>query len=225
MSNPTFKSSVIEGLKTMFLYLLFCGGMVALFLGLVGLFGGCDSNDRSPKTGRSTVQEMEETEQNQQRLIKAVPPPILTDSQERRNLVKRLELTNNPNRISYIHLLANDGRIIFYSTVKGKVTSLRAGLTTEEQVITTQIPECNNQYACFNQNVVESPDFDGAYGENQAGIFWFAEDGTMMEWNGSYFLSDRPMRLTQEPVMVMQVNGQGNAVTPTTTPIAPDTVH
>lgn len=44
---------------------------------------------------------------------------------------------------------------------------------------------------------------------------WFHQ--YYMEWNGNYFISDRPMRLSQEPMMVMQVNGQGNPVTPSTT--------
>jgi len=40
------------------------------------------------------------------------------------------------------------------------------------------------------QNVIESPDFDGTYGENPHGVFWFTPDGTYMEWNGNYFISD-----------------------------------
>lgn len=73
------------------------------------------------------------------------------------------------------------------------------------------MPGCAGQGpACYGQHVIESPDFDGTYGENPHGIFWFTQDGTYMEWNGNYFVSDRPMRLAQEPIMVMQVNGQGN---------------
>lgn len=177
---------------------------------VLALLGGCVEG-RVPQTGASTITEMEQTETNHQRLARRIPPPQLQDSQERRNLVRRLELVNNANRISYIHLLAMDGRVIFYSTVRGKVSSLNSMLTTSQQVVTIPYPACSGQ-GCYGQNVIESPDFDGTYGDNPRGIFWFTPDGTYMEWNGNYFISDRPMRLSQEPTMVMQVNGQGNPV-------------
>jgi hypothetical protein len=189
-----------------------------LFLFILSILGGC-TNGHIPETGTSTVTEMEQAETNHQRLARRIPPPQLQDSQERRNLVRRLELVNNANRISYIHLLAMDGRVIFYSTVRGKVSSLNSMLTTSQQVVTIPYPGCagGGGTSCYNQNVIESPDFDGTYGDNPRGIFWFTPDGTYMEWNGNYFISDRPMRLSQEPTMVMQVNGQGNPVTPSTT--------
>ncbi len=177
---------------------------------LFSLFTSC-TEGHVPATGQSTVTEMEQTETNHQRLARTIPPPSLRDSQERRNLIRRLELVNNASRISYIHLLAMDGRVIFYTSVRGKVSSLNSMLTTSQQVVTIPLPGCAGQGpACYGQHVIESPDFDGTYGENPHGIFWFTQDGTYMEWNGNYFVSDRPMRLAQEPIMVMQVNGQGN---------------
>lgn len=139
-------------------------------------------------------------ERNQSALQAAVPAPTLHDSQERRNLVRRLNLVNNPNRVSWIHLLGRDGRVVFYTSVRGKVSSLNSYLTATQQIRHTGNAE----------HVVEAPDLDGTYGENPNGIFWFTEDGVYMEWNGEYLLSDRPLRLSQEPTMVMQVNGRGN---------------
>ena len=177
------------------------------------MFTACDDQRHVPQTGQSTITEMEQTETNHQRLARAIPPPQLNDSQERRNLVRRLQLVNDPNRISFIYLLSANGNIVFYSSVRGKVSSLNSMLTTSQQVVTTPMP-----VGTYTQNVIESPDFDGTYGENPHGVFWFTEDGTYMEWNGTYFISDRPTRLTQDPIMVMQVNGQGNAVAPPTPP-------
>lgn len=51
---------------------------------------------------------------------------------------------------------------------------------------------------------MESPDFDGSYGDNGEGIFFFLTDGTYMEWNGKYFLSDEPVKLAQQPLMVYE---------------------
>lgn len=191
--------------------------MRMLLIALLVFIVNCD--DRPvPQTGQSTIHEMEQTESNQQRLAVAVPPPRLTDSQERRNLVRRLELVNNPNRISYIHLLSYDGRVVFYTTVRGKVSSLNSLLTTPQQVVTVPHPcsgSSDHSSACWEQHVLPSPDFDGSYGENPHGIFWYTEENTYMEWNGTYFISDRPMRLTQEPVMTMAVDGRGTPITPT----------
>lgn len=185
-----------------------------MLLSLVAAIGvsACDEEHHEPNTGRSTVAEMEQTETNQARLARAVPPPVLNDSQERRNLVRRLELLNNPNRISYIHLLSLDGRVIFYTTVRGKVSSLNSLLTTPDQVITLRMP-CNSGTSnCYQQHIVHSPDFDGSYGENPHGIFWFTEQNTYMEWNGQYFISDQPMRLAQPPTMTMMVDEHGTPV-------------
>lgn len=191
---------------------------------LVVVTNGCDPPGHVPQTGTTTVTEMEHTEQNQARLIQAIPPPLLGDSQERRNLVRRMELVNSPNRISWIHLLANDGRVIFYTSVRGKVSSLNSMLHPTEQVVTVPMPGCGGQNSCYTQLAIESPDLDGTYGDNPKGVFWFTQDGTYMEWNGTYFVSDHPMRLNQEPIMVMQVNGQGNAVIPNNIP-TPIAVH
>ena len=176
-----------------------------------------------PQTGRSTIREMEQTEINQTRLARVVPPPQLADSQERRNLVRRLELVNNPNRVSWIHLMSNDGRIVFYTSVRGKVSSLNSLLTTPAQVVTLPIPCSGQGIPCAAQHVIPSPDFDGSYGENPHGIFWFDQAGNYMEWNGVYFLSDHPMRLAQEPVMVMTVDNRGNSTA--TPPPPPATAH
>ncbi len=55
--------------------------------------------------------------------------------------------------------------------------------------------------------VVESPALDGSYGTNGDGVFFFLTDGAYMEWNGKYLLSDRPVRLNKEPIMVYEVKG------------------
>lgn len=53
--------------------------------------------------------------------------------------------------------------------------------------------------------VVDAPDEVGTYGENPNGVFFFLTDGTYMEWAGKYLLSDNPIRLQQEPIMIYDV--------------------
>jgi hypothetical protein len=171
---------------------------------LVFAVAGCDAMGCSGcdevKTGDTAKLEMEQTEANQQRLVKAVPPPVLTDSLERHNLRNRLERLNKADAIGYVYLLSQDGKIIAYYTVRGKVSSLDSYLTTPTQVV--KIPVSGGGYQLHD---LPSPDFDGSYGKNPEGIFFFTTEGAYVEWTGHYLYSDQPLKLTQAPVLVMPV--------------------
>jgi len=177
---------------------------------LIFTIAGCDaigcSGCDDVKTGDTTKLEMEQTEANQQRLVKAVPPPVLTDSLERRNLRNRLERLNKADSIGYVYLLSQDGKIVAYYTVRGKVSSLDSYLTTPTQVV--KIPMAGS----YQLHDLPSPDFDGSYGKNPEGIFFFTTEGAYVEWTGHYLYSDQPLKLTQPPVLVMPV--KDNAAAP-----------
>lgn len=169
------------------------------YIVIVCLLTGC-FGPSSPPNGPSVVTEMQQTEDNHRRLVTAVPPPSLSDSQERRNLVRRLELLNDPNRVSYIYLMTHAGQVVAYYTVKGKVSSLNSFLTTPTRIIRTG--DCGQYDPGPCTQMVESPDFDGSYGQNPDGIFFFDTQGIYHEWNGWYLISDQPQRLRVEPIMV-----------------------
>ncbi len=146
--------------------------------------GGCPPI----KTGESAKLEMEQTEANQEKLAAATPPPQFDRSLERENLVRRLTTLNVQNKVMYIYCLGLNGNVVFSSTVQGKVSSLNSLLTTPEQVAFMKDPRGG-----FIQEKLPSPDFDGSYGKNPEGVFWFNTDGAYCEWSGIYFLSDRPV--------------------------------
>jgi len=146
------------------------------------------------------------TQQNQYNLNKVQPPPRVNWSLERDNLTKRLERWNNPNKISYIYLLSDMGSVIGYFPIKGKVSSVNSKLTT-----TSQLLYADASVGDSASGVVESADIDGSYGSNGDAVFWFLVDGTYMEWNGKYFLSDRPVKLSIRPVMTYSVNAAQEA--------------
>jgi hypothetical protein len=178
---------------------------IALIMSVM-FFVGCDERI---KTGDSTITEMEQTEVNQQRLVKAVPPPVLTDSLERHNLSERLKRLNKSDAIGYVYLLSLDGKIVAYYTVKGKVSSLNSLLTTPVQTVRIGFGTDGSSY-----HDLPSPDFDGSYGKNPEGIFFFTTDGAYVEWTGNHLYSDRPLRISQPPVMVMDVKDETPVVTP-----------
>ena len=153
------------------------------------------------KAGTSK-QEAKDTEENQKRLAGKVPAPQLQDSVERRNLVERLNRNNKADKIGYIYLVSDNGSIIANYTIKGKVSSLNSLLTTPQQLVNGQQEQCNNySYPCYS---VDSPDFDGSYGKNPDGVFFFTTDNNMIEWSGKYFYSENPMTLTSTPVITYQ---------------------
>ena len=156
------------------------------------ILSGCGTGD----TGKSTLQEMKLTEDNHQRLIKAVPPPRLTTSAERINIKRRLERWNDENKLSYIYLI-DKGIIVANFVVKGKVSSVNSKLTTQQQIIEVKQTEIRN-----HTQVVESPALDGSYGTNGDAIFFFIANGAYVEWSGTYLLFDKPMTLSQKPLLL-----------------------
>lgn len=159
------------------------------------LIGGCDV--KTAHTGESTAVEMEQTEANHVKLVKAVPPPRLETSQERVNLKKRLERFNSETKVSYIYLV-NYGKIMAFYTVKGKVSSVNSLLTTP-----TQIVDRSSGGHGYNHLAIPSPDLDGSYGSNGDAIFFFTTDDTYVEWRGDYMLCDKPLKLSSPPLVVI----------------------
>jgi len=165
------------------------------------LLAGCPTKI---KTGSTTVAEMVQTEQNHQRLVKAVPPPKLETSQERKNLVERLKRFNTDSKVSYIYLI-DYGKIMAFYTVKGKVSSVNSLLTTPVQIISRNV---NGTASKLAHMVVPSPDLDGSYGSNGSAVFFFTTSGAYVEWNGRFMLCDQPLKLSTPPQMVIHVKDE-----------------
>ncbi|HEY4032861.1 MAG TPA: hypothetical protein VGL94_02730 [Ktedonobacteraceae bacterium] len=147
-------------------------------------------------------------EQNQQRLDNIEPLPKMTDSLERKNLIKRAQTFNNPNKISYIYLYSF-GKLIMYDTVKGKVSALNSSLTSSQQFVDSGGKQIGDSNSCIgstdNCYQLNAPSVDGSYGTNGQGIFYYNENGAYREWNGQYILSDQPFNLTNQPDLVKEV--------------------
>lgn len=159
---------------------------------------GCD-DDRKDNTQRL---EQNLTEEQQEVHLKAVPMPQLKTSQERKNLVRRLETFNTEDKVSYIYLV-NYGKVMAFYTVKGKVSSVNSLLTTPDQIV----DQWHGGHG-YQSHVVSSPDLDGSYGTNGDAIFFFTTDGTYVEWKGDYMLCDKPLKLSTPPQMVIEVKDE-----------------
>lgn len=158
------------------------------------LLAACEpSKPSSTQTNAALV------ESNQQRLQSVIPAPQLQTSLERQNLKERLERINQQNMSGYVYLLSY-GSVVAEYAIRGKVTSLNAYLMAGEA------PQRFSVGGTTVLELVEQPDYDGAYGKNSDGIFFFTADSdAYVEWHGDYLFSDQPLRLTQRPMMVRSV--------------------
>jgi hypothetical protein len=169
-----------------------------------GIFTNCDNQNTDPnQTNNSFLKESLMTEGNQRVLDKNQPAPYLEKSNERQNLIKRLQRFNDPNKVSYIYLIEY-GKVMAFYTIKGKVSALSSALTNPQQMIDRYGNQCNasNSQDCF---VVDSPQQDGSYGTNGDGIFFFTTEDVYVEWHGDYMLADQPLQMATAPELVQQV--------------------
>lgn len=115
-------------------------------------------------------------------------------SQEKINLCERAKRINVQNMTSCIALFTQNGALVAFHPVKGKVTSLNSYLLPGDEVVGGGTPG----YA-----VKEAPDIDGAYGKNADGIFFFTADtDSYVEWQGDYYWSDQCLAPSVQPLLV-----------------------
>ena len=184
--------------------------ILLIFIVAFAVFGaGCLDQPIKPQE-KTSAKEAALTETNQARLLETNPPPSLDTSLERQNLIDRLELLNNQNKIFYVYLVSY-GKVMAEYTAQGKISSVNSKLTTQEQVIQSQF--FTGGAGAGNRGlVVESPDLDGSYGTNGDAVFFFTTDGAYVEWSGEYFVSDFPLSLSTPPVLVRTLNTEPKEV-------------
>ncbi len=119
-------------------------------------------------------------------------PTDISYSLERYNLIRRAYWVNGLKEkamavarpaevpMGYCVLFTESGNVIGQFTVDGKVTSLNSYLTP----------------STTNSGYKELPDVDGAYGENDIGIFFFTPDWRYIEWDAHYLYSDEPFKIS-----------------------------
>jgi hypothetical protein len=159
---------------------------------------GCEPTHSQTVVNTSAFQEQDKTESQQQKYETNQPLTESDYSSERENLLKRNNTFNDPNKISYIYEISY-GRIVAFYTVKGKVSNISSSLTNTQQVVNYK-----DEHGSSSHEVIDSPQMDGSYGTNGDAIFWYDTAGVYHEWKGEYQLTDQPLKLNEEPLMVEQ---------------------
>lgn len=167
-----------------------------------GSIAACTSSPPAQKGAQAQGQAQTETAFAQQSTAVPYPASQLTDSLERHNVKEKLLRYNRPDKISYIYLLSANGGIFAYFPIKGKVSSNNSQLTTTDLIQT----RCHYGSAC-NDVTVPAPGDDGSYGPNENGIFGFTADGVMFTWDGPYLLTDAPMKVNAQNLILQYQDG------------------
>ncbi|MEK6882685.1 MAG: hypothetical protein AABY22_23890 [Nanoarchaeota archaeon] len=131
---------------------------------------------------------------------KGTTVPKIENSIERANIAKKLQIANDPNTIKWIYLFSETGQVIFFSPVVGKVTSG----TKRLEPIESQAGNSGNggyvkSYCDSEGNCGDTNEFmqaDGTYGQSTGYVFWYDPEGNEYQWNGTYFISTIPLKIS-----------------------------
>jgi len=144
------------------------------------------------KENKTALEEQGLTEINQRGLLTKQPPPQLTWSLERDNLIKRFKLYNDRTILFYMYVFIEGiSQPVGYYQVN-KVSSVNSQLTNTEQIVS--LSSSSHVY-----EVLPSPAEDGSYGSNGDGIFGFTPEEIYIEHNMKYIVSTVPLTF-KEPV-------------------------
>lgn len=171
--SPLFKKAIVS----------FCLGMFVLLN-----VAATDSCATSSSNNRTAKQEQALTEANQQGLLAAQPPPKITWSLERQQLINRVKLQNDRSIFFYLYLfIEGSSRPVGYYLVD-KVSSVDSQLTNPSQLVRGVGDSSPSM-----DFVLPSPSEDGSYGTNGSGVFGFTPDGVYLETNLKYVVSTIPL--------------------------------
>lgn len=171
------------------------------------LFSACSKGGAAPPAAPSaqqTGQQQTETAFAAQQTAVPYPADQLKNSLERANLRDRLLRLNDASKIGYVYLLSFTGQPFGFYTIKGKVSSTDSQMTTTDLIQGCPGGQGGNGATSGCGITVPAPGDDGSYGANEAGIFFFTSEGTLVETSVNFLYSDAPL-----PLDVPKLNAPG----------------
>lgn len=155
----------------------------------------------STDKNKTAIQEQVETEKNQQNLFKIQPPPKISWSLERDNLIKRFKLQNDRSIMFYMYVFIEGvaDPIGYYQV--NKISSVNSQLTNTEQII-----DDPNGSVDAGSVILPSPAEDGSYGTNGDGVFGFTPEDIYIEHNMKYIVATVPLTFNKKVNRLTVIN-------------------
>lgn len=168
--------------------------MILILPALCLIFFACTAQDCDGRPDNTTAKdEQARTELNQRNLFTKQPPPQVSYSLERDNLIKRFKLMNDRGVMFYMYLfIEGSAHPIGYYQVN-KVSSVDSQLTNTAQIV----------WEGSHANVLPSPAEDGSYGTNGIGVFGFTAEDVYIEHNMKYIVSTIPLNFPDATRLVV----------------------
>ncbi len=165
---------------------------------ILGLFLLCTAEDCDGRASNTTAKdEQARTEVNQRNLFTKQPPPSISWSLERDNLIKRFKLMNDRSVMFYMYLfIEGQSKPVGYYQVN-KVSSVDSQLTNPMQLVNGDGGQYSSDFP------MPSPAEDGSYGTNGQGVFGFTPEDVYIEHNLKYVVSTIPLNFPDATRLVI----------------------
>jgi hypothetical protein len=167
-----------------------------LFFSIILCLSSCGTNHSN-----TALEEQSKTELNQRDLNKLQPPPKISWSLERDNLIKRFKLQNDRSVSFYMYVFieGTSDPIGYYQV--NKVSSVNSQLTNTEQLV-----DDPNGDMSAGSVILPSPAEDGSYGTNGDAVFGFTPEDIYIEHNMKYIVSTVPLSFTKPVNRLTTIN-------------------
>lgn len=165
--------------------------LLSTFLGVLIISSCCfDSCDDQRPANTTALDEQSHTEINQRQLLSNQPPPNISWSLERDNLIKRFKLQNDRTVSFFMYVFIEGvGDPVGYYQVN-KVSSVNSQLTNTMQLVQ------EDRGTRYQNGILPSPAEDGSYGTNGDGVFGFTPEDIYIETNMKYICATVPLSFT-----------------------------
>ena len=147
----------------------------------------------------TAIDEQVATEINQKGLFQKQPPPRITWSLERDNLIKRFKLMNDRATVFFMYVFIEGVADPIGYYVVNKVSSVDSQLTNTQQIVS--VYSGSGYYV-----TLPSPAEDGSYGTNGNGVFGFTPEDIYIEHNMHYIVSTIPLTFRTAVVKLAVIN-------------------
>jgi hypothetical protein len=121
---------------------------------------------------------------------KAASQVRFNENAEIDNIKARLELTSSPGLLGYVALINKVGQVVYYTPVKGKITSGGKRLTQPTMYT-------GSQYT-------EAPSDEGTWGHSNPYIYFWTPGGQYIQTSLEYVYSDKPFRMSEKPLLISE---------------------
>jgi len=175
--------------------------LLAICLLVMSAQDGCESTRPANTTA---LDEQAHTELNQQNLMVKQPPPTISWSLERDNLIKRFKLQNDRSVMFFMYVFIEGcaDPIGYYQV--NKVSSVDSQLTNTMQIISGH--SASNNVPSTVAVTIPSPAEDGSYGTNGSGVFGFTPEEIYIETTMKYIVSTVPLHFAKPVVRLAIVD-------------------